>query len=49
MPLPELLKVFTEANLGSLPVIEKAGSRRTVGIVEQRDLLHTLHRATRGT
>ncbi len=47
MPLTEVLKVFTEANLGSLPVIEKSGSRRAVGIVEQRDLLRTLHRVSR--
>jgi Kef-type K+ transport system membrane component KefB/CBS domain-containing protein len=47
LPLTELLQVFTRANLGSLPVVEKAGSRRTVGIVEQRDLLRTLHLATK--
>ncbi|UCG16289.1 MAG: CBS domain-containing protein [Phycisphaerales bacterium] len=49
LPLTKLLQVFTDANLGSLPVIEKGGSRRTVGIVEQRDLLRTLHLASKET
>jgi CIC family chloride channel protein len=49
LPLTKLLQVFTDANLGSLPVIEKGGSRRTVGIVEQRDLLRTLHLASKDT
>jgi CBS domain-containing protein len=44
MPLTDLLQVFHDANLGSLPVVEKAGSRRAVGVVEQRDLLRVLHR-----
>jgi CIC family chloride channel protein len=45
LPLSELLEVFKAADIGSLPVIDKAGGRRTVGIVEQRDLLRVLHRA----
>jgi CBS domain-containing protein len=47
MPLPELMDVFRAANIGSLPVVDKGGGRRTVGIVEQRDLLRTLHLARR--
>ena len=43
MPLAELLEVFTEQNVGVLPVAEKAGSDHIVGIVDQRDLLRTLH------
>jgi len=43
LPLSELLAVFRSADIGSLPVVEKAGGRRTVGIVEQRDLLRVLH------
>lgn len=45
LPLSELLAVFRAADIGSLPVVEKAGGRRTVGIVEQRDLLRVLHRS----
>ncbi len=43
LPLSELLDVFRTADIGSLPVVEKTGSRRPVGIVEERDLLRVLH------
>ncbi|MCH8992063.1 MAG: CBS domain-containing protein [Acidobacteria bacterium] len=43
MPLDELLKVFTERNVGVLPVVESAKDRQIVGVVEQRDLLRALH------
>ena len=44
MPLRDLLDVFREeATLGALPVVAKAGSRRLLGVVEQRDLLRALH------
>ena len=44
MPLRDLLDVFREeATLGALPVVAKAGGRRLLGVVEQRDLLRALH------
>ena len=43
MPLDQLLKVFTERNVGVLPVVESADDRHIVGVVEQRDLLRALH------
>lgn len=43
MRLSELLNVFTTENVGVLPVVERAQDRHVVGIVEQRDLLRTLH------
>ena len=43
MPLRELLDLFTQLNVGALPVVEQADSRRLVGLVEQRDLLRALH------
>lgn len=44
MPLHNLLDVFREeGTLGALPVVAKAGSRRLLGVVEQRDLLRALH------
>jgi len=45
MPLTELLKTFHDANVAVLPVRDKPGSRKVVGLVEQRDLLNALHRA----
>ena len=44
MTLTILLDVFTSQNVGVLPVVERTGGRRIVGIVEQRDLLRALHR-----
>lgn len=43
LSLTALLDLFTSINLAVLPVIEEAGSRHVVGIVEQRDLLTALH------
>lgn len=43
LPLESLLDVFTNLNLGVLPVTENADSRHVVGMVEQRDLLAALH------
>lgn len=43
MPLRELLDVFAQYNVGALPVVDEADSRRIVGLVEQRDLLRALH------
>jgi CBS domain-containing protein len=43
MPLTDLLDLFTEQNVAVLPVSDRPQSRRVVGMVEQRDLLRTLH------
>jgi CBS domain-containing protein len=43
MTLADLLKAFSRENVGVLPVAEQAGSKRIVGVVEQRDLLRALH------
>ncbi len=43
LPLVELLEVFTEQNIGLLPVGPDDRSRRILGVVEQRDLLRALH------
>ena len=43
LPLEKLLDEFTRYNVGVLPVAEQLGSKRIVGIVEQRDLLRALH------
>jgi len=42
--LNELLALFHEANVAAVPVCERKGSRRVIGLVEQRDLLNALHR-----
>ena len=47
-PLAELLGLFHEANVAALPVCEHRGSRRVIGLVEQRDLLKTLHTTSTG-
>lgn len=44
MPLEGLLETFHRLNVGVLPVVEQAESKRIIGIVEQRDLLIALHR-----
>ncbi len=44
MTLTKLLDAFTSQNVGVLPVVERTGGKRIVGIVEQRDLLRALHR-----
>ncbi len=41
--LAELLELFRSKDLGCVPVVEGAGSRKVVGLVEQRDLLRALH------
>lgn len=46
MTLLDLLQVFEECNVGTLPVVDGSTSRRIVGVVEQRDLLRVLHRST---
>ena len=43
LPLEDLLEVFHQTDFGSLAVVESAGGRRVVGLVEQRDLLRALH------
>ena len=43
MPLAELFAAFERADVSALPVVEAPGSRRVVGVVEQRDLLKLLH------
>lgn len=43
MHLREALDLFTEQNVGALPVVDHADSKRVVGLVEQRDLLRALH------
>ncbi|TET31960.1 MAG: CBS domain-containing protein, partial [Planctomycetota bacterium] len=45
-PLDELLEIFHEHDLGSLPVVADRESNQLIGIVEQRDLLKTFHRDT---
>ena len=49
LPLPQLLEVFTSHHVGVLPVVESAGSRHIVGLVEQRDLLRMLHKTKQHT
>ena len=43
MPLRTLFAEFEGADVGSLPVVANDGSRRVVGLVEQRDLLRLMH------
>ncbi|MCH8271311.1 MAG: cation:proton antiporter [Planctomycetes bacterium] len=43
MPLTEVLAVFQQSNLGSMPVVESAGARRVIGILERRDVLRAAH------
>lgn len=47
--LEELFEVFHGGNYETLPVIDRPGSRKVLGIVEQRDLLHAMHHAGRQT
>jgi CBS domain-containing protein len=42
-PLPEILHLFHRHDVGSLPVVDGAETRRLLGIVEQRDVLHAMH------
>ena len=43
MPAREVLSLFHDGDVGSLPVVQDAVSRNVVGIIEQRDLLRALH------
>lgn len=43
LTLDELLDVFHSGTFETLPVIDRPGSRKVLGIVEQRDLLHAIH------
>jgi CBS domain-containing protein/Kef-type K+ transport system membrane component KefB len=43
MPLSDVLDLFTRQNVGALPVVDESGSKRIVGLIEQRDLLRALH------
>ena len=43
MPLVDVLAVFQKSNLGSMPVVESAGSRCVIGILERRDVLRAAH------
>ena len=45
LPLAEVLDIFHNGDIGSLPVLDSPGSRRVVGIIEQRDVLRVLHRS----
>ncbi len=48
MTATELLDVFTNQNVGVLPVVDKTAGKDIVGMVEQRDLLRALHRPLDG-
>jgi CBS domain-containing protein len=43
MLLSELLGVFSSENVGVLPVVDQAGGKQIVGVVEQRDVFRALH------
>ena len=45
MTLDDLLDIFRSENLGLIPVTDQPGSRKIVGVVEERDLLAALHRS----
>ena len=42
----DALDEFTRQNVAVLPVVETAADKRVLGLVEQRDLLKALHRAS---
>ena len=42
-PLDEALEIFRRVDVGCLPVVDSSESQQVVGLVEQRDLLRTLH------
>lgn len=44
LPLPALLDLFNQQDVGVLPVVGSPDDNRIVGLVEQRDLLRALHR-----
>ncbi len=41
--LDSLLALFGSGHFETLPVVDRPGSRKVLGIVEQRDLLHVMH------
>jgi len=43
--LDGLLELFGSGHYETLPVVDRPGSRKVLGIVEQRDLLHAMHYA----
>jgi len=43
--LTDLLDLFSGGHYETLPVVDRVGSRKVLGIVEQRDLLHAMHHA----
>jgi len=45
MSLEGLLDAFRDADTGLLPVVDTPGSRKIIGVVEQRDLLRALHKS----
>lgn len=49
MPIDEVMRVFQDGDVGSLPVVESEGSRNVVGIVEQRDVLRAIHLSRRSS
>jgi Kef-type K+ transport system membrane component KefB/CBS domain-containing protein len=48
MALDELMEVFQDANVGTLPVVDDLERRRVVGMVEQRDVLRMLSKTPGG-
>ncbi len=43
MTIEDVMSEFRGGDVGSLPVVEGEGSRKVVGIIEQRDVLRALH------
>jgi Kef-type K+ transport system membrane component KefB/predicted transcriptional regulator len=48
MELLDVMLVFQDGDIGSLPVVDSAETRKVVGIIEQRDVLRAIHDASRG-
>ncbi len=42
-PLEELIEIFRRVDVGAIPVVEAEDSQTVVGIIEERDVLRTLH------
>ncbi len=47
MSIDDVMNVFKDGDVGSLPVVDTEGSRNVVGIVEQRDVLRAVHLSRR--
>lgn len=45
MTLKDLMGLFSQQDVAVFPVVEEAGGKRIVGLVEQRDLLRALHKS----